>query len=53
MTRSNKWDKRDKERTARESNVYTYDLAERTRRILINLSFLGVAGLFAYLLLIL
>ena len=52
LTRSNKWDKRDKERTARESNVYTYDIADRTRRILINLSFLGVAGLFFYLLLV-
>ena len=52
MTRSNKWDSEEKKRSVREPNVYTYDVADRTRRILINLSFVGVAGLFFYLLLV-
>ena len=51
MTHSNKWDSEEKKRSIRE-NPYVYDFADRTRRILINLSFLGVAGLFFYLLLI-
>ena len=51
MTHSNIWDEKEKKRSIRE-NPYVYDVADRTRRILINLSFLGVAGLFFYLLLV-
>ena len=51
MTHSNIWDEKEKKRSIRE-NPYVYDVADRTRRILINLSFLGVVGLFFYLLLV-
>ncbi|MGI0021807.1 MAG: hypothetical protein ACRD9Q_03000, partial [Nitrososphaeraceae archaeon] len=48
---SEKWDKVAKKRS-NATDPYTYDASERTRRILVNLSFLGLAGLFFYLIFI-